>query len=140
MRTKLILLLSLVLAGCSPEDENTGTVNSFDSASIQRQLVGKWVYYANAYPPNPNELIPVPDYWMGLPTVAIDTLTFMNDMTYYQSYEYATLQGTYDFTQTFLNLHHGVTVDVFKYSFDNINTLRLGTGKDFSTFKIYRRE
>lgn len=140
MRTKIILLLSLVLAGCSQEDETIETVNSFDTATIQKQLVGRWVYYANAYSPKPNELIPVPDYWMGLPTVAIDTLTFMNDMTYYQSYEYATFQGTYDFTQSFLSLYHGPMLDVFKYSFDNINTLRLGTGKGFSTFKIYRRE
>lgn len=141
MRTKLILLLSLVLAGCSPEDENTGTVNSFDSASIQRQLVGKWVYNAKAYAHSPNDLVFVSGEYPDPNFENIDTLNFQSNMIC----DHTFMGGTrftcqYDFTQTFLNLHHGVTVDVFKYSFDNINTLRLGTGKDFSTFKIYRRE
>ena len=37
--------LTLILVGCSTEDETIETVNSFDSASIQRQLVGRWVYF-----------------------------------------------------------------------------------------------
>lgn len=140
MKTKFMLFLALTLAGCSQEDEKIDTAYRYDTESVQKQLVGKWGYYAKAYSSSPNELVPVPDYWMGLPTEAIDTLIFMSDKTYCQAYEYATLQGTYDFTQSYLNLYHGLTVDVFKYTFDNDNTLRLGAGKEFSTFKIYRKE
>lgn len=140
MRTKQIILLALILAGCTPDEGNPDTLH-FDSASVQRQLVGKWVYHAKAFAHAPNDLVYVTGEYPAPNFENIDTLHFQSNMIC----DHTFMGGTrftcqYDFTQSFLNLHHGTTVDVFKYSFDNINTLRLGTGKDFSTFKIYRRE